>query len=275
MPPSPFYTNAVEYINSLLRLCTDYKKQEFTTFVIKLKELVETQFSEVDRAIAGVGEYEVAKEYPNFQYSAARWCAMSKEQRKRVLNQFQSSDPVAFPADSSSQADISSLSHSDSTSSNPSLSNPLTGLGIPDYVADLMLTEANALFKEDSDFVNAPENASQAWMVARSSGSTGRLRFLCIYQGRYECEADCTYFQTCKVCAHVNRLIPIFGNSRTSLIGKIIATFRPLGLLQASLQNYNVTTELDRCGMITNQGPSVMVRSNQSKFGQRETPSPN
>ena len=203
MPPSPFYTNAVESINSLLKLRTDYKKQELTTFVIKLKELVEAQFSEVDRAIAGVGEYEVAKEYPNFHYSAARWCAMSEEQRKRVLKRFQSSDPVAFPADSSSQADISSLSHGDSASNNPSLSNPLAGLGIPDYVAGLIWTEAKALLKEDSNFVNTPGNASQAWMVARSSGSTGRPRFVRIHQGHYECEADCTYFQTCKVCAHV------------------------------------------------------------------------
>ena len=65
------------------------------------------------------------------------------------------------------------------------------------------------------------------------------------------------------VCTYLHRLMPIFGQLRTSYNSKIIATFRPLGLLQASLQNYNVTTELDRCGMITNQSPSVMVRSNQ------------
>ena len=31
------------------------------------------------------------------------------------------------------------------------------------------------------------------------------------------------------------RLMSIFGQSRTSLVGKIIATFRPPGLLQANL----------------------------------------
>lgn len=124
-------------------------------------------------------------------------------QKNRENKWFQSSDLVAFPADSSSQADISSLSHGDSTSSNSSLSNVLTGLGISDCVADLMWTEANALLKENSNFVNAPGNASQAWMVARSCGSTGRSRSVRSHQGHYECEADYTYLQTCKVCAYV------------------------------------------------------------------------
>lgn len=201
LPPTPFYTNAVESINSLLKLRTDYKKQELTTFVIKLKELVEAQFAEVDRAIAGMGDYEVAKEYPNFQYSAARWCTMSEDQRKRVLQRFQSADPVAICADS--QGESSSLPQGVPKNNDQSSTNPLTGLGIPHYIADMIWKSATALLQEDSNFVHAPGNVSQSWIVASSSGSTCRPRFVRVHQGHYECESDCTYFQTCKVCAHV------------------------------------------------------------------------
>ena len=41
------------------------------------------------------------------------------------------------------------------------------------------------------------------WIVASSSGSTCRPRFVRVHQGHYKCESDRTYFQTCKVCAHV------------------------------------------------------------------------
>ena len=50
-PPLPYYTNAVESMNSLLKLRTDFKKQELTVFICKLKELVENQFAEVDKAV--------------------------------------------------------------------------------------------------------------------------------------------------------------------------------------------------------------------------------
>ena len=50
-PPSPYYTNAVESMNSVLKLRTDFKKQKVTAFVHKLRELVDNQFAEIDRAV--------------------------------------------------------------------------------------------------------------------------------------------------------------------------------------------------------------------------------
>ena len=55
-PQSSYYTNSVELMNSLLKLRTDFKKQEFTVFICTLKELVDNQFGEVDRAVVGIGD---------------------------------------------------------------------------------------------------------------------------------------------------------------------------------------------------------------------------
>jgi len=42
--------------NSLLKLRTDYKKQEATTLISKLKELADNQFAKVDRVVSGIGK---------------------------------------------------------------------------------------------------------------------------------------------------------------------------------------------------------------------------
>jgi len=95
-PPSPYYTNAVESINSLLKLRTDCKKQELTVFVTKLKELVESQ---VDRAVAGMGDYQVHTDYKRFSYSTAYWFSMTEDQRQIALKKFQSAILIHFLQD--------------------------------------------------------------------------------------------------------------------------------------------------------------------------------
>ena len=72
-----YYTNAVESLDSLLKLQTDHKKQEPLTFIERLKSAIDAQFMEVDRAIAGIGDYRVVDSYPTFQFSAAKWCQFS------------------------------------------------------------------------------------------------------------------------------------------------------------------------------------------------------
>ena len=88
-PLAPYYTNAVESMSSLFKLRINFKKLEITTFISKLKELVDNQFAEVDRAVAGLGEYEVSKDYPKFCINPAKWFTMSENQRQRVLKHFQ------------------------------------------------------------------------------------------------------------------------------------------------------------------------------------------
>ena len=94
-PPTPFYTNAVESINSLLKLQTDHRKQELPIFIERLKNAMETQFMEVDRAIAGLGDYQVLDGYRSFQFSAAKWCQLNVDQRKRVLSKFKAFRPLS------------------------------------------------------------------------------------------------------------------------------------------------------------------------------------
>lgn len=193
LPPSPYYTNAVESINGLLKLRANYKKQDLVTFITKLKELLESQFAEVDRALAGFGDYKVAEEYQQFQYNSASWCAMSESQRKRIQMQFMSAKPVGIKDDSEGEFEMEEQSST----------NPLTCLDVTDYVADVIWKSANDLLQADNSIVRAPGYATQSWVVARSSSSRAKPYFVSIQKGHYECESDCIYYHTSKVCAHI------------------------------------------------------------------------
>ena len=235
-PPSPYYTNAVESINNLLKLRTNFKKQEVTTFIVKLKELVDNQFAEVDRAVAGIGDYEVSKDCPKFCFSSASWFSMSEDQKQRILMHVQFLLPSVSlqkehhsPKESTlsfiqsqtgpesaspfSQATVQSQD-TGPTSQEPSKlstdadrqedANLIAGLAIPQYIADTIWKHATSLLQKDSNFASAPGINGQAWLVARSSSSNaGRPYFVRIHKGHYECESDCIYYQTCKVCQHI------------------------------------------------------------------------
>lgn len=84
----------MESVNSWLKLRTKHKKQDLPTFITTLKEVVESQFTDVDRALAGLGDYKVANEY---HFDAASWFAKSELQRKRLQQQFMSVKPDPAP----------------------------------------------------------------------------------------------------------------------------------------------------------------------------------
>ena len=214
-PPAPYYTNAVESMKSLLKLRTNFKKLEVTAFISKLKELVDNQFAEVDRAVAGLGEYKVSEEYPKFCINPAKWFTMSEDQRQRVLKRFQSILPLNFPTEDyphvSNSTSINEQSQDSGSASNSSHSdvntqsdaNLLIGLAIPPYIADTIWKHARVLSENNSNFAEAPGNGGKVWLVARSSESVSKSYFVQIHKGHYECESDCIYYQSCKVCAHI------------------------------------------------------------------------
>ena len=197
LPPSPYYTNAVESINSLLKLRAKHKKQDLVTFITQVKEIISSQFTDVDRALAGLGDYKVADEYQKFQYSAARWCAMSEPQRKRIVTQFMSVKPVGVVREGSSSLEEESVDEEQP------LPNPLTCLDVTDYFAETIWKNANDLLRGDNCIVCAPGGGTQSWLVAKSCNSTAKPHFVSMQKGHYECESDCVYYHTSKVCAHI------------------------------------------------------------------------
>ena len=58
-------------------------------FISKLKELVDEQYHEVERAIIGRGKYELLRPgYKSWEVAKSKWFKMSSQQREQHLKRF-------------------------------------------------------------------------------------------------------------------------------------------------------------------------------------------
>ena len=135
-PPEPFYTNDVESKNRVLKHQAVYKPQELPVFVQTIKDLLQEQKQEIEKAVIGVGEYELLPAYSNLEIPHSQWFKKSEKQRHRLLERFMNSavrggenvgitTTEAFTEDQSGDAVLSE------TQDVPSTSNPLHCTELP------------------------------------------------------------------------------------------------------------------------------------------------
>ena len=62
-PPQPFTTNASETTNFILKNKLDYKSHQLLEFVEKLKQLIDDQEKEIEKAVVQRGKYRFIPEY--------------------------------------------------------------------------------------------------------------------------------------------------------------------------------------------------------------------
>ena len=82
-PPAAFTTNASESLNAMLKHKVDYKKNELPLFIEKVKELVNEQRREVERAVIGRGKYRISEQYQFLAVPESQWFLMTPTQRKK------------------------------------------------------------------------------------------------------------------------------------------------------------------------------------------------
>ena len=87
-PPKPFYTNDNESINALLKDCLGYKKHQWGLFNAKVKEIVNQQQREVEKALIGYGEYRLRPQYSSLSVTEEKWFKLSQEQRQQCIAKF-------------------------------------------------------------------------------------------------------------------------------------------------------------------------------------------
>lgn len=62
-PPEPFYTNDVASLNKVIKHQVKYKSQELPQFVLSMKEMIENQKKDIEKAIIGIGEHRLVECY--------------------------------------------------------------------------------------------------------------------------------------------------------------------------------------------------------------------
>ena len=89
--PPMFTTNASESINALLKRKVDYKKNELPSFLEKLKEVIDDQERELERAIIDRGKYQLCAQFSHLTRQENKWfLKMSAEERQAHLRRVSS-----------------------------------------------------------------------------------------------------------------------------------------------------------------------------------------
>jgi len=85
-PPEPFYNNASECINNVIKVKVDYKKNELPVFISKVLDLIREQQQEAEKAVLSSGKYSLC--CSNLEVPESKWYTMSREMRKQHINKF-------------------------------------------------------------------------------------------------------------------------------------------------------------------------------------------
>lgn len=233
-PPQTFTTNASETVNSILKCHFQHKSCQLLEFVSKLKDVVDEQEKEVERAVIGRGKYRFKEQYQHLVISEERWFRMTEQQRRKHLQKVAStavdstgglcSVPIGgnSPCASTStfpQIRSSGPSHSSSapphSSSGPSQNtnsastelgltsaSVATDLNVPIPCLDGIWQKALELINTPGSIGPAPGFPDEGRMVLSRSGQRPHFVTRCKKDGKFKCDSDCANFKSLGICSH-------------------------------------------------------------------------
>ena len=241
-PPDAFTTNASESVNSILKRKVDYKRNELPEFIDKVKELVQEQQREVERAVVGRGKYRLREQYRNLEIPESKWFTMNAEQRTKHLSRIHST-AVSEPSECC-LASYSAPSESDlpeQTSDAPSLSVDLESaskqVNIPLKCLEGIWGKASQLITLDNAIVPAPGQDPEARMVLSYSGKMPHM-VTPKKGGDFSCDSNCPNWKSMGICSHsvavaeVNKKLPQFLSAkkrRKANVTSLLTTNMPKG----------------------------------------------
>lgn len=148
-------------------------------FVGKLKEIIDEQEREVERAVIGRGKYA----FNELKVSEVTWFKMSKGEREAHLRKVSSG--IA------------------STSSFPSsLPVDCEAVALPLPVLEGIRQKAEELLSLPNNISPAPGHPPEARMVASRSGKRPHLVVSAGKSGQFKCDSECLHFKSVGLCSH-------------------------------------------------------------------------
>lgn len=77
--------NSCESINHVIKQYTQWRLQQLPDLVHKLKSLVQSQYAEADRALCGIGDFQLQPSYADHCLTINSWKEMTEAQRQRAV----------------------------------------------------------------------------------------------------------------------------------------------------------------------------------------------
>ena len=199
-PPEPFYTNDVESKNKVLKHQTHYKAQQLPSFVQSMKSMYEDQKQEIDKAVVGLGEYQLCSSYRSLGVSTKEWFKKNEKQRTRILDRFGSAKLESYCPQA--EDDVSQRAASPGQDS-PSTSNPLRCTRLPSSTQYSMWAKVQSYLEDESSYTKSPGSRDYSSILVKSTSSE-RPHFVSKTKTSvYKCDKDCLMFKSTNgICSH-------------------------------------------------------------------------
>ena len=211
--PVEFTNNPNESANACIKSKVDYKKSELNVFCAEMKELVDSQTRDIERAFTlDTGPYAVSPPYHKYKENPRKWVKESKAYRQRVLHKVHKLKLI--PQTLSSKAD-EHVDHLDFTSASRVSSgdeeNSLTvanisplsiswkEIGLAEEILGNMWDKAASLVADNEAIVNAPGLSNSKMVVSYTTPKKPHLVTM-LTSGKVTC--DCLNYSTKSLCSH-------------------------------------------------------------------------
>lgn len=89
-PPTEFFTNDSESVNSVIKQFLKFKKSDWPTFNENIKRFAMDQQEEVSKTIIGTGQYVLKEKYCHFAITPSMWfTTLTVEQKEKAKRKLQ------------------------------------------------------------------------------------------------------------------------------------------------------------------------------------------
>ena len=206
-PPEPFFTNASECVNSIIKVKVDYKSNELPQFITKLRELSAEQEREVEKAVIRRGKYRLRSQYKKLEVNESKWFSMSQEQRmghlkklcKTKVSNVDNPDAIAHHSDITPNV----MQDNNSPSSISRELMPVAhNINLPTAAIEGIARKASDILNTADGIVQAPGYGNDAVMVLSKSGKMPHLVTV-KKNGGMACDKECPQYQSASLCSHV------------------------------------------------------------------------
>ena len=188
-PPNEFTTNDVEAGNFIIKHGINFDKQKPQEFIEKVKEIINMQFRNEDRAVFGKGPYKLRKGFEKYYVNDFKWGQLTAQQRLTKIKEFRN---VCMSEKDKDHENYSTISGS---ANNLSISAKNSGINtVPLRVLESVFEKAKSFVRNDGLVLEKPGATDGSCIVA---GSLNRI--FCVSSGKggsFKCDRSCINSRT-------------------------------------------------------------------------------
>ena len=193
-PPEEYTNNDPEAANFMIKHALKFNPKRPHEFIAEMRNIVDTQFHNEDRAVFGKGPYEIRPEFQHLAVSDGQWGKLSAAERVTRVERYVKSGMESKKDVSSKRRKVSSAQPSSST---PLLSVTASNAGIstvPPSILATMFDKANDLVGTPGHVVPKPGATDGSYVVAAYGNATHSVtpgRGGCL-----KCDRSCVNFSS-------------------------------------------------------------------------------